>query len=394
MSETKSVRPETVAAHAGRDPFANHGVVNPPVYHASTVLFEKVEDLHRAPRPGETRYGRYGTPTTRALEEAAAALEGAAGCVSVSSGMAAITTALLAFVRAGDHILVSDGVYGPTRRYCDQALTRLGVETTYFDPLIGGAIAGLMRPETRLVFSEAPSSLTFETPDSPAIAAAARAHGATAMIDTTWGGLIHFPAFDHGYDVSVHAGTKYVVGHSDAMMGLIGCRDAATERAVRGMAQLLGQCAAPDDCYLALRGLRTLPLRLKAHDAAARDLAAWLEGRPEVARVLHPALPGDPGHGRFLRDFRGGCGLFGVVLKPAPAPAVAAMLEGMTLFRMGYSWGGYESLMIPTAPAEHRSATIWSEPGPCLRLHVGLEALEDLKADLEKGFERLALFTS
>ena len=393
MSEMKSARPQTVAAHAGRDPFSNHGIVNPPVYHASTVLFETMADMQRAPRPGETRYGRYGTPTTRALEEAVSAMEGAHATVSVSSGMAAITTALLAYVRAGDHILVSDGAYFPTRKYCDEALTRIGVETTYFDPMMGGDVASLIRPNTRVVFSESPSSLTFETPDSPAIAAAARAHGAVSMIDATWGGLMYFPAFDHGYDVTIHAGTKYVVGHADAMMGLIGCRDAEVEKAVRTMAHLLGQCAGPDDCYLALRGLRTLPLRLKAHWEAGVEIAKWLQSRPEVARVLHPALPDDPGHERWRRDFTGACGLFGVILNPAPREAVAAMVENMHLFKMGFSWGGYESLMIPTTPETSRTATEWTADGQCLRLHIGLEAIEDLIMDLTEGFGRLVAAT-
>ena len=388
----RTLAAETQLAHLGRDPERFDGAVNPPVYHASTILADSLA-LYEAPgrryQKGEVVYGRYGTPTTHALQDAIAALEGGHDTIALSSGLAAVATALLSFVAAGDHILVSDNVYLPTRRFCDGILARMGVSTTYYDPAIGGDIAGLMTETTRLVFLESPGSLTFEMQDLPALSKIAHGRGIKVLLDSTWSGTLYCKPFALGADLSIQAGTKYVVGHSDAMLGLITSSEEAAPQ-VRRTAYELGQCAAPDDVYLALRGLRTLAVRLARHQETGLKLATWLKGRPEVARVLHPALPDDPGHALWRRDFSGASGLFGVVLaRPAPKAAIAAMLEGMTLFGIGSSWGGFESLMIAAYPESSRTASTWQAPGPTLRIHAGLEDPDDLIADLEAGFERL-----
>ncbi len=382
------MKKDTRLTHAGLDPHANHGVVNPPVYHASTILYPTVEALEHADKtPFEgTRYGRRGTPTTFALEKAVADLEGGYRSIAVPSGLSAITTALMAFLKAGDHLLMVDTTYQPTRRFCDTVLAGFGVETTYYDPMAD--VGPLIRPDTRVVFLESPGSLTFEVQDVPAAAAAARAAGAVSMIDNTWSAGLLFRPLEHGVDISIQAATKYIVGHSDVMLGVIITSEDAFLRTARA-ASMLGTSAAPDDCYLALRGLRTLSVRLARHQETALRVARWLQGRPEVARVLHPALPDCPGHAVWKRDFTGSNGLLSIVLQEAPKRAVTAMLDGMKLFGMGYSWGGYESLIIPFDPGRARSATGWSGSGPCLRLHCGLEDAGDLVEDLEAGFERL-----
>jgi cystathionine beta-lyase len=373
---------------AGRDPERQHGVVNPPVYRASTILFPSVAALEAAkPRQG-TYYGRYGTPTTAALEEALAELEGGHRAIVVGSGKTAITSMLLALLRAGDHLLVADTVYGPTRQFCAGTLARFGVATTFYDPLIGAGIAELIRPETQLVFTESPGSLTFEMQDTPAIAAAAHARGCLVAMDNTWASPLFCKPFELGVDISVQAATKYVGGHSDLMMGVVTATEAAYDRLWRGMLEV-ATASAPDDCYLALRGLRTLAARLERHQRSALLVAEWLAGRAEVRKVLYPALPDDPGHAIWKRDFRGASGLFGLILEPCSKTAVTAMLDGMELFGMGYSWGGYESLLIPTRPETSRTATPWTEDGPTLRIHVGLEDHGDLIRDLEAGFARL-----
>ncbi len=393
MTDDKKHRPETVATHAGLKPWDNHGIVNPPVYHASTILYPTVaalkETVGKKFERGVYTYGRTGTPTSEALERAVAALEGGHDAVTASSGLGAVVTALSAFLGAGDHLLMVDTVYGPSRTYCDKVLARFGVEVTYYDPLIGEAIEALIRDNTRVIYMESPGSHTFEVQDVPAITAVARARGITTMIDNTWGTPLYFKPFALGVDVSVHAGTKYVVGHSDVMMGIIVCGTRETFLKVKAHAYETGQCSGPDDVYLALRGLRTMPVRLKQHHQNGLEVARWLQDRPEVARVLHPALEDDPGHALWKRDFSGACGLFGVVLKPCPPEAVAAMLDHMDIFRMGYSWGGYESLAVPSDPRPLRTATEWTEPGPMIRLHIGLENTADLIDDLERGFDRL-----
>ncbi|CAK0742434.1 putative cystathionine beta-lyase [uncultured Gammaproteobacteria bacterium] len=395
------LRPETLLTHGGNDPFSHQGIVNPPVYHASTVVFptlEALEAIDRAPFD-IINYGRIGTPTSRALEDAVAALEGGHRAVTTASGLNAIATALTAFTRAGNHILIADSVYGPTRRFCAEVLAPYGVTVEYYDPLIGAGIGNLIRPQTTLVYLESPGSLTFEVQDVPAIVAGVRAASAssgrriTTMIDNTWATPLYFKPFTHGVDVSLHAATKYLGGHSDIMLGVIVCGTAETFDAVKRAAVRFGTCAGPDDIFLALRGLRTLAVRLERHWRTGLALAEWLEARPEVARVLHPARPNDSGHALWRRDFTGASGLFSILLHPCPKPALAAMLDGLKLFGMGYSWGGYESLILPAKPAGVRSATRWTEPGWLLRLHAGLEAVEDLVADLEAGFSRLGRYS-
>jgi cystathionine beta-lyase len=387
------MREDTIVTSAGRDPHANHGVVNPPVYRASTILHKTVAALEYARdhrwEPGVYTYGRHGTPTHAALEEAIAALEGGYRCVVVSSGLAAINAAILAFVKGGDHVLMVDNVYGPSRRFCDAFLGRFGVQTTYYDPGIGGGIAGLIRDNTRVVFTEAPGSLTFEMQDIPAIAEAAHARGAMVVMDNTWSGGVFFKPFAHGVDVSVQAVTKYIGGHSDLMMGAITATESVWPK-VRQAASDLGANSGPDDVYLAARGIRTIAVRMRHHQETALALARWLQRRPEVRRVLYPALPDDPGHALWQRDFTGASGLFGVVLNPYPAVAVNAMLDGMRHFGMGASWGGFESLILPTHPENGRTATKWAPGGPTLRIHAGLEDPADLIEDLEAGFARLA----
>jgi cystathionine beta-lyase len=382
-------RKETRLVGAGRSPEANHGVVNPPVYHASTIVYPTLaalEEADRTPYQG-TRYGRRGTPTTFALEEAFAELEGGYRSIALPSGLAAITTSLLAFLKSGDHLLMVDTTYAPTRSFCETVLAGLGIATSYYDPLAD--IEPLLRPNTRVVFAESPGSLTYEVQDIPRLAAAARAAGAVVMLDNTWSAGLLFAPFAHGVDVSIQAATKYIVGHSDVMLGTITTTEPCFLRAKRA-ASLLGMAAGPDDCYLALRGLRTLAVRLARHEQTALTLAHWLKARPEVARVLHPALPDCPGHDLWRRDFTGSNGLLSVVLHDVPKPALAAMLDGLELFAMGYSWGGYESLVVPFDPGGVRTATAWTAAGPCLRLHCGLEDPNDLIADLDAGFARLA----
>lgn len=380
----------TAVTTVGRDPFANHGVVNPPVYHASTVLFATLEDWRNARDLDYrgARYGRTGTPTTFALEEAVAEIEGGDRAIAVGSGLGAITATLLALTESGDHLLVADTVYGPARRVCVELLSKFGVETTFYDPMIGAEIAGLIQPNTRLVYMESPGTATFEVQDVPAIAAAAHDRGALAMVDNTWASPLYFKPFEHGVDISISAATKYISGHSDVMSGLIVTTNEMYSR-IRPFSGLHGGCAGPDDCYLSLRGLRTLAVRMPRHQENALTLARWLRQRPEIERVMHPALPGHPGHEIWKRDFRGSTGLFGAVLKPLPDVALAAFLEAGDLFNMGASWGGYESLMIPIDVSDYRTATTWEVEGQTLRLHAGLEDPDDLIADLECAFEAL-----
>jgi cystathionine beta-lyase len=383
---TKPLKTETTLVTAGRDTKAQKGFVNPPVVHGSTVLYPTADDL-RAHR-GEYRYGRHGTPTTKALQQALMALEGpqCAGVGLAPSGAAAISTALLAVLKSGDHILVCDNAYQPTRNFCNGLLARYGVETTYFDPLIGSGVASLFKPNTRAVLIEAPGSQSFEMPDVRAIAAAAHAHGAIMIDDNTWATPLFHRSLEQGVDISVQAATKYIGGHSDIMFGTISA-NAKTWPAITDAIRLLGVCAGPDDVFLAIRGLRTLAVRLVQHHRSGLEMAQWLAGRPEVLRVLHPALESDPGHAIWKRDFTGASGLFSIVLKPAPQKAVDALLDSLKLFGMGFSWGGFESLIIPFDCSGYRTATQWAPGGPTLRLHIGLENVEDLKADLVGGFE-------
>ncbi len=382
-------RPDTSLVTAGRNPRSYHGFVNPPVYHASTVLYPSAEDYvaHRA----RYQYGRRGTPTTEALESALAELEGprCAGVALLPSGLAAISTALLAVLRAGDHLLVTDSAYGPTRQFCEQILSRLGITTTYYDPLAGAAAAAQFRDNTRAIYLEAPGSLSFEMQDVAAIARAAHDKGALVLMDNTWATPLYFRPLDHGVDLVIQAGTKYIGGHSDVMLGTVSA-NAATVTALKNMVSYAGLCEGPDDIYLGLRGLRTLSVRLERHYRSGLEVARWLEQRPEVLRLLHPALPSHPGHAIWKRDFTGASGLFSMVLKPVPQQAVYAFLDTLELFGIGPSWGGYESLAIPFDCAPLRTATRWQPGGPTVRFHIGLEAVEDLLADLERGFAALA----
>jgi cysteine-S-conjugate beta-lyase len=381
--------PDTKVVTGGRDPASYHGFVNPPVYHASTVLYPSADDF--VARRARYQYGRRGTPTTEALELAIQELEGpqCAGVSLLPSGLAAISAALLSVLQAGDHVLVTDSAYGPTRAFCDQILTRFGIAITYYDPLIGVGIADLMRPNTRVIYLESPGSLSFEMQDVPAIAKAAHEKGALVLMDNTWATPLYFRALDFGVDLSIQAGTKYIGGHSDVMLGTVSA-NSATVAGLKKTVYLNGWCVGPDDVYFGHRGLRTLAVRLERHDRSGLTVARWLEQRPEVLRLLHPALPSHPGHAIWKRDFTGASGLFSIILKPVPQQAVHALLDTLELFGIGASWGGYESLAIPFDCAPVRSATTWAPGGPAIRFHIGLEAVEDLIADLERGFAALA----
>jgi cysteine-S-conjugate beta-lyase len=383
------LKPATRLVAGGRDAGVHHGFVNPPVHHASTVLYPSAEDF--LARRSRYLYGRRGTPTSEALENALRELEGpdCAGVALLPSGLAAISTALFAVLNAGDHLLVTDSAYQPTRRFCDSVLRRNGVETTYYDPLIGGGIATLMKSNTRAVFVEAPGSLSFEVQDVPTIAAAAHAKGAVVLMDNTWATPLYFHAFDKGVDLSIQAATKYIGGHSDVMLGTVSANPATWER-LSDTVHALGLCVGPDDIYLGLRGLRTMGVRLAHHHQAGLKVARWLAERPEIARVLHPAFESCPGHAVWRRDFSGASGLFSIVFKPVAQTAVNAFLNELRLFGIGASWGGFESLAIPFDCSSIRTATKWLPGGPTVRLHIGLEDVEDLIGDLEGGFAALA----
>lgn len=381
-----SMQTETRLTHAGRKGKHHPGPVNPPLVRASTMLFPDCAALQDA--NGTRRiYGRHATETTLALEQALCAAEGAAACMLTSSGLSAITTTLLALLQPGDHLLMVDTAYDPTRHFCDGLLKKIGVETTYYDPLIGAGIAELMQTNTRVVFVESPGSLTFEVQDIPAIAAAAHAGGAVVVSDSTWATPIGWPSFELGIDVSIHAATKYIVGHSDALMGAILTNEKLHAR-VRDTYKQLGMSVGGDDAALALRGLRSMAARLAIHRESAMQVALWLQAQPEVAQVLYPPLPGAPGHALWRRDFRPeyACGLMGVVFRSDISETqVAALIDRTELFGIGFSWGGYESLILPTRPAAHRSLNADRWQASMLRLHVGLEGVDDLLDDLGRG---------
>jgi len=383
----KTPSDETRLVHLGRDPQGQHGFVNPPIQRGSTVLFPTVETLLAF--DSEYTYGRRGTPTTKALCDAMTELEGGHQSWLAPSGLAAVTMAMSAFLEAGDEVLITDNVYGPGRRVAGRLFKKFGVTDRYFDPAIGAGIAELFTERTKLVMTESPGSQTFEMCDLPAITAACRARNIWVSFDNTWATPLYFKPLAHGADVVIQAATKYVTGHADTMMGIVTTNERAAPFVNRAYEDL-GMCSAPEDAFLALRGLRSMAVRLARHNASALEIAQWLAVRPEVERVLHPALPSCPGHEIWKRDFKGASGLFSIVLKPYSDKALAAMLDGMALFGMGYSWGGYESLMVPFDPKPQRTATEWRYQGPALRLHIGLDDPEDLKADLEAGFERLA----
>ena len=399
MSDDKKMKPATRIVHGGRRPewtslgAGKGGIVNPPVWRASTILYEDVAHLRQGTstnRDGDLFYGRRGTPTQWALAEAITDLEpGAAGTMLYSSGVGAVTGALLSVLKPGDHLLMVDSAYDPTRNFCDNFLGPWGVETTYYDPLAGGEIASLIRPNTAAIFMESPGSLTFEVQDVPAIVAVAKAHGCKTLIDNTWATSLHFQGLARGVDLIVTAATKYLCGHSDVMMGAV-TSNAACWLPLRRTAQMLGHFVSADDSFLVLRGMRTLPLRMKQHGESTLKIAAWLEGRPEVAQVLYPALPSHDGHDIWTRDFAGAGGLFSFVLNGGDDAARAALIDGLTHFGIGYSWGGYESLALPVDPQNYRTATKWQAKGPVIRLSIGLEDANDLIDDLEKGLAQFA----
>ena len=389
MSESKTTKLIT----AGRDKKWTNGVVNPPVQRASTVVFNTVEEKRKATvnRANKTLfYGRRGTTTHFAFQDAMVEVEGGAGCALYPCGTAAISNAILSFVETGDHILMVDTCYEPTRDFCDTIMKKMGVETTYYEPTIGEGIQDLIKPNTKVLFTESPGSVTMEVQDIPTLARIAHEHDIIVMLDNTWAAGVNFSPFDFGVDISIQAATKYIVGHSDVMLGTAVANEKCWDQ-LREQSYLMGQCVSPDDAYLGLRGIRTLDVRLRQHAESSLKVAKWLETRPEVDHVRHPALESCPGHEFFKRDFTGGNGLFSFVLKNSNPQATTALLDGMTHFSMGYSWGGFESLILANEPSSFNSLRTVANPnfeGTLIRVHIGLEDVDDLIADLEAGLER------
>ncbi|HWJ87248.1 MAG TPA: cystathionine beta-lyase [Pelagibacterium sp.] len=375
---------ETFLTHAGRDPGAQHGFVNTPIYRGSTVIFDSLDALDDSTI--RFRYGRQGTPLTDGLETLVTGLEGAADTVLAPSGVAAISLALLSCLSSGDDVLITDSVYEPTRILAETVLRRLGITARYFDPRLGAGVAALLADNTRAVFLESPGSLTFEIQDLPAIAHALAGRDVTILIDNSWATPLFYRPLALGADIVIHSATKMFVGHSDVMMGTVSANDKHID-AVRQTHRTLGLTASPDDTYLATRGMRTLAVRMREHERRALDLARWLDGKTNV-EVFHPALPSHPDHAVFTRDFSGSGCLFSFLLPPAPRAAVAAMVDSMEIFGMGYSWGGFESLILPTDPTRIRTAVPWPHQGNLFRVHVGFEDLDALRADLEAGIAR------
>jgi len=378
---------ETLLTHLGREPDDQFGFVNTPVYRGSTVLFKTLADIESQQQ--RFLYGRAGNPTTEGVETIVTALEGAYRTRLVPSGLAAITIAVLSCVEAGDEILVTDSAYEPGRKFADGFLARMGVTTRYYDPRIGAGLAALITPRTKAVLAESPGSLTFEVQDIPALAEVTRKAGIKLIVDNSWASPLFLQPLSLGADIVIHAGTKMFVGHSDAFAGTISTTKEswAAVEATRGA---LGFFTSGDEAYLVARGLRTLAIRMKEHERRALDIASWLETQPEVSKVYHPALPSHPDHALFKRDFTGSGSLFSFTLKPAPRDSVAAFIDHLSLFTMGYSWGGYESLCTPITPSRIRTAVKWTEEGNMFRLHIGLEGVDDLKADLAAAIERYA----
>lgn len=378
----------TILTHAGSKPDEYHGAVNVPVHRMSTIVFKTYAEFEKVPNV-PFYYGRSGTPTSAAFEEAVAGIEGAFKSVATCSGLSAILTALLAFVKAGDHILMTDNCYGPSRKTCEEILRKFGIDVEYYPPMIGSEIEKLFRPNTKLVFMEAPGSLTFEVQDIGAITAAAKKAGIKTAIDNSWATPLFFKPLAFGIDVSVMSATKYIAGHSDVMLGVVSAMEESYP-AIRRASQMLGLIGGSEELYLGTRGLRTLHVRLPHHQKSALEIALWLEKQPQVKRVLHPALPSCPGHENWKKYFKGSSGTFSIVLHETNREKIAKMLDGMSIFRMGFSWGGFESLLFPEQPKPIRTAQAWTEEGFSLRLHIGLEDVEDLRLDLETGLKRLA----
>lgn len=384
---------KTKLVWAGRHPDRFGGLVNTPVYRGSTVLsptladWEQKKQQHADDVFGASMYGRFGTPTHHAFQEAMAELEGGHRSMLYPSGLAAISSVLLALLSAGDHVLISDSAYSPTVQFLEGTLARYGVSATRYDPCDAAALSRLLRPNTKVVYVESPGSETLEIQDIPALARCAHAHGARVVMDNTWATPLFFSAFEHGVDVSIQAATKYITGHSDSLLGVATCNE-ETWPQVRQTSLELGQTAGPDDVYLALRGLRTMAVRMKQHWQSGMTLARWLEQRPEVQAVLHPALPSHPAHDLWKRDFTGASGLFAIALNPVSDGALEALIDNLQLFGLGVSWGGYESLALPFAP--QRTQSNWNYDGPGVRIHVGLEDVDDLIADFEQAFTQMA----
>ena len=375
--------------HNGNDPQEFFGFVNPPVVHASTVLFPDAATM--ASRNQRYTYGTKGTPTTEALETAIDALEGSAGTILVPSGLAAVTIPLLGFLSSGDHVLIVDSVYHPTRNFADTMLARLGVEVEYYDPMVGAGIATLIKPNTKVVFTESPGSNTFEMQDIPAIAREARARGAVVMMDNTWATPLFFRPLEHGVDISIHAATKYPAGHSDILLGTVSANERCWEQ-LRQTHETMGCCVGPDDAYQVLRGLRTMGVRLERHEKSALDIARWLETQPGVAQVLHPGLESFPSHELWKRDFSGSSGIFSIVLDGGSIPQAHAFLDALEIFGLGYSWGGFECLAVHVQ-LDDRTIAKGNYGGPVIRLQIGLEDVEDIKADIARGLAAAAAAT-
>lgn len=386
-AERNNYRPATALVLAGRSPFEYHGFVNAPLYRGSTVLSETYDDLihHR----GRYVYGRRGSPTLEALSNALISIEKGAGVLLTPSGLSAISTALLSVLKSGDHVLVADSVYRPTRLICDGILKRMGVETTYYDPLIGDGIRSLFKKNTTAVFIEAPGSQSFEMCDVSAVAKAAQDYRAVSLMDNTWATPLYFRPHEHGVDISIQAGTKYLGGHSDINLGTISVNEKYYQRVLATHGDL-GINPGPEDVYLALRGLRTMDVRLQRHMASGIQVARWLQSRPDVLRVLHPALEDDPGHGIWKRDFSGASGLFSFIVKPEHSEKISNFFDSLELFGMGYSWGGFESLAIPFDCSSYRTATAWNPGGSAVRIHIGLEDPLDLIDDLARALDKLS----
>lgn len=386
MSKKKKQGENTKLAHTGRDPGAYHGVVNPPVVHTSTILYPSLEAYENPDH--KYRYGRYATPLSNHFSDALASLENGFAAVACPSGLNAITTSLLAFLSAGDHLLIADTIYPPTRFFCDNVLKRMGVTVEYYDPLIGAGIKGLIRAETKVVFMESPGSATFEIQDVPAIVAAAKGKNITTMIDNSWASGILYKPLDHGVDISILSVTKYIGGHSDIMLGAAVAANEAVFKKLKAGHKDLGICAGPDDIYLALRGLRTVAVRMKQAGENAVKVAEFLKTRSEIQKIYFPAFPGDSSHALWKRDFKGINGLISILLKPAPKEAVRAFVESLEYFPLGSSWGGFESLLQPQYLKTSRTAVPWTEEGALMRFHVGLEDPEDLIADLAQALDK------